>query len=74
MRLDFGKFKGHDLSDPAIPDDYMRWLADRGSYQEPGNRFVTMWKVPIVTCIEARRELEKRGWRHNGYRWKLDSE
>jgi hypothetical protein len=69
MILEFGQFKGHDLSDRAIPDDYMRWLADRGTYTLPGNRFETKWKVPILVCMEARREMERRGWEHDGDRW-----
>lgn len=62
MILDFGKFKGYSLSDPAIPVRYVKWLALRGSYQEPGNRFASKWKVPIVVSIEARREMERRGF------------
>ncbi|MFH2073755.1 MAG: hypothetical protein ABIJ57_00215 [Pseudomonadota bacterium] len=69
MRLNFGAFRGHELSDPSVPDSYVKWLALRGSYQEPGNCFVTRWKVPIDLSIEARREMEIRGYRRvdDGY-------
>lgn len=63
MILSFGQFKGRALSDPNIPVRYVKWLALRGSYQEPGNRFETKWKVPIDVSIEARREMERRGYR-----------
>jgi len=64
--LQFGQFKGRPLSDRTIPDTYIRWLALRASYPMPGNRFETKWKVPIVTSIEARREMEKRGYKRVG--------
>ena len=63
--LQFGQFKGRDINDEAVPLSYIHWLAKRGSYTEPGNRFVTTWKVPIVLSIEARREYERR----TGNRW-----
>jgi uncharacterized protein (DUF3820 family) len=63
MIIPFGRFKGLDISDTAIPDSYVKWMALRGSYQEPGNRFETKWKVPIVISIEARREMERREYR-----------
>jgi hypothetical protein len=64
--LTFGSFRGCKLSDKAIPDSYIRWLALRGSYTMPGNRFETKWKVPIVVSIEARREMENRGYKRVG--------
>lgn len=69
MTLDFGKFKGHDLSDPAIPDDYMKWLASRGKYMSTTNRFETEWKVPVLTWMAAREEMERRGYVHIGERF-----
>lgn len=61
MIIDFGRFKGYELKD--IPEDkYVEWLALRGSYPEPGNKFKTKWKVPIVLSILARREMERRGY------------
>ena len=60
--LDFGIHKGKVLSD--IPIDYLIWLALRGSYQEPGNRYGdASWKVPITISILARRECETRGYK-----------
>jgi hypothetical protein len=70
MELKFGRFKGMSLSDPAVPDTYVEWLAKRGSYTLQGNRFETTWKVPIVLSIEARREMEHRGYEHDGDRWR----
>ncbi len=63
MTIPFGTYKGRELSDRTIPDSYIGWIAKRGSYQEPGNRFETRWKVPIDLSIEARREMENRGYR-----------
>ncbi len=60
--LTFGTHKGKELSDPSIPDGYVKWLALRGSYVDPNNRFETKWKVPIVLSVEARREMERRGY------------
>ena len=63
--LDFGIHKGKVLSD--IPIDYLIWLALRGSYQAPGNRYGdASWKVPITISILARRECEARGYRRHG--------
>jgi len=58
--ITFGVHNGKYLSDPSIPDLYIKWIAKRGSYPEPGNRFVCKWKVPIVLAIYARREMERR--------------
>jgi len=63
--LDFGQYKGLLLSDPSIPITYIHWMASRGSYQNPNNRFETTWKVPITLAILARREWERR----TGERW-----
>jgi hypothetical protein len=60
--LTFGIHQGKRLNDRSIPDDYMGWLALRGSYNEPGNRFEVKWKVPIDISICARREMEARGY------------
>jgi uncharacterized protein (DUF3820 family) len=62
MKLTFGRYAGHQLSSSTVPDSYVEWLARRGSYAEPGNQFETRWKVPIVLSIEARREMERRGY------------
>ncbi len=61
MILTFGTFKGLALTDASIPDSYIQWLACRGNYQMPGNRFETKWKVPIDVSIHARREMERMG-------------
>ena len=72
MVIDFGKFKGKDLTDLSVPDTYIQWLALRGSYPMPGNRFEAKWKVPIVLSIEARREMERRGYRRDGDRYEKE--
>lgn len=65
--LDFGIHRGKLLSDKSIPDSYISWLACRGSYQEPGNKYGDpRWKVPITISILARREMEARGWKRSG--------
>jgi len=71
-KLTFGIHKGKPLSDPSISDQYIIWMALRGSYQEPGNKFNTTWKVPIVLSILARREAEKRGYRRSGDIYRKD--
>jgi len=63
MIIPFGKYKDYHLTDHFIPDRYISWLALRGSYPDKQNRFETAWKVPIVLSIEARREMERRGYR-----------
>lgn len=69
MIILFGKYKGFDLTNMAIPDGYIGWLALRGSYPDKKNRFETAWKVPIVLSIEARREMERRGYRRIDQRY-----
>lgn len=69
MILPFGIHKGRDLSDPSIPDSYMMWLASRGKYQSPSNRFETVWKVPVNVWMAARVEMERRGYSHIGERF-----
>jgi len=63
--ITFGIHSGKSLSDESIPISYIRWLAKRGSYKEPGNKFNTTWKVPITLMVLARREWENR----TGERW-----
>lgn len=64
--LTFGQYRGLSLSDASIPIGYIKWLASRGSYQEPGNKHGdAAWKVPIDLAILARREWEHR----TGERW-----
>jgi len=67
--ITFGIHNGKLLSDESIPDTYIFWLAKRGSYQEPGNRFNTAWQVPVVLSILARREAERRGFKREGDRY-----
>ncbi len=69
MRLPFGIYRNHDLSSPSIPDDYIRWLASRGTYKSKTNHFETAWKVPVDIWMAARQEMERRGYRHIGERF-----
>ena len=72
MKLQFGAFQGRELSDPAIPDSYMQWLASRGKFQDKKNRFETAWKVPVDVWMAARQEMERRGYRHIGERFEKE--
>lgn len=63
--IEFGIHRGKQLSDLTVPLSYIKWIGRRGSYQEPGNRFETRWKVPIELMVLARREWERR----TGERW-----
>jgi len=70
--LTFGVHKGKTLADPCIPNNYIIWLASRGSYPEPGNRFETKWKVPIDISILARREMERRGYKRKNDKYEKE--
>ena len=72
MIIPFGQFKGFDMSDHTVPDGYVKWMALRASYPEPGNRFETKWKVPIAVSIEARREMERRGYQRVDNRYERE--
>ena len=74
MILVFGAFKGHNLSDSAIPDSYIRWLASRGGYDSKINRFETAWKVRVDVWMAARQEMERRGYTHIGERFERRGE
>ena len=69
MILSFGIHKGKELSDPTIPDDYMKWLGSRGKYMSHTNRFETAWKVPVDVWMAARVEMDRRGYDHIGERF-----
>ena len=70
MILSFGIHKGKELSDPTIPDDYMKWLGSRGKYMSHTNRFETAWKVPVDVWMAARVEMDTRRYDHIGERFK----
>jgi len=74
MKLTFGTHIGKELSDPTIPDSYMEWLARRGTYKSPTNRFETKWKVPVLVWMAARLEMERRGYTHIGDRFEKKGE
>jgi hypothetical protein len=63
--ITFGVHRGKPLSDESVPLSYVKWIASRGNYTEPGNRFAIAWKVPIGLMVHARREWESR----TGERW-----
>lgn len=71
MIIDFGTHYGKHISDPTIPDDYMKWLATRGKYASKKNKFEIAFKVPLDIWAAARGELEKRGYYQIGERWEL---
>ncbi len=68
MILNFGSFKGKELSDPSVPDDYVRWLASRGKYKSKENRFEYSWKVPVAVWMAALGEIVRRGYQVIGER------
>jgi hypothetical protein len=72
MKLLFGAFKGRDISDISVPDSYVQWLASRGRYDSKVNRFETAWKVPVDVWMEARQEMERRGYSHIGERFEKE--
>jgi len=70
MILLFGKYRGMSLE--AIPEDYLMWLAKpkySGKFYESLHSTELKWKVPFNIKIEARRILDKRGYKLIGERW-----
>lgn len=75
MIIPFGRYSGFDTSDRiTVPDSYIKWMALRGNYTNPANRFETTWKVPITLSIIARREMEDRGYKRVGDRYEKEEE
>jgi hypothetical protein len=72
MRLTFGAFNGRELSDPAIPDSYIQWLASRGKYYKSKHSPDPTWKVPTLVWLAALTEIERRGYRIIGERFEKD--
>jgi hypothetical protein len=69
MRLTFGTFKGSKLSDPSIPDSYIKWLASRGKYYKEKHSTEPTWKVPTTVWLAALTEIERRGYQIIGERF-----
>jgi hypothetical protein len=70
MILPFGKYKGRQIED--IPEDYLCWLGKpkySGAFYKSLHSTELNWKVPLAVTIEARKILEKRGWKLNGTEW-----
>lgn len=69
MILDFGIHKDKHISDPTIPDDYVKWLASRGKYYKSKHSRETTWKVPLNIWLAALTEIERRGYKIIGERF-----
>lgn len=69
MKLFFGAFKGHDISDQSIPDGYIKWLASRGKYYKSAHSTDITWKVPLDVWEAALTEIERRGYKIIGERF-----
>ncbi len=67
MIVPFGKFYGQEMD--SLPDDYLIWLASGGRYYKSKHSTELKWKVPEPIFAEARKILEKRGYRLKGERW-----
>ena len=38
MKLTFGKYKGKEITDPSIPDDYISWMCRTHSWKTAESR------------------------------------
>ena len=72
MTLNFGVFRGHSISDPAIPDSYIKWLASRGKYYKEKHSTEPTWKVPTTVWLESLVEIERRGYKIIGDRFEKE--
>jgi hypothetical protein len=69
MILTFGQHRGEDTS--SLPDHYLMWLADqREIAQVKGTPWQkNFFKIGAELELEARKELERRGFKKHGLRW-----
>jgi len=71
MKLNFGIYKGYEISD--IPDEsYICWLAKpkySGKFYKSLHSTELNFKVPFLVIIEARKIVEKLGYKLNGETW-----
>jgi hypothetical protein len=67
--LTFGRYRGKVLSDPEVPDDYVRWVASRGKYMRKTNENELEGKIPVDAWMAGRVEMERRGYDHIGERF-----
>ena len=70
MILNFGKYKGKKLED--LPEDYIKWLGKpvySGKFYKSLHSTELNWKVPFPVKVEARKVLEKLGFKLIGERW-----
>jgi hypothetical protein len=73
MILQIGKYKGQQFE--AVPDDYLKWLAKpkySAKFYKSLHSTDLTWKVPWAVRIEARKQLEIRGYKLNGETWERD--
>ncbi len=70
MVITFGKYEGRELS--TVPDTYCKWLAKpvypREAYKSTYST-ERHWSVPAELTVEARKEMDKRGYDLKGRRW-----
>lgn len=70
MLLTFGIHKGKELS--TIDSDYLKWLSKpkySGKFYENSKSTELNWSVPFTVKLEARKELESRGYELIGETW-----
>lgn len=68
--LQFGRHKGQALQ--SIPDDYLCWLGKptySGKFYKSLTSMEKTWRVPLMTTMAARQELDRRGFKLIGERW-----
>lgn len=72
IQLTFGDHKGKTLEE--IPEDYLKWLAKpvySGKFYKSRHDNELTWRVPFHVKMEARKLLEKRGYKLVGERWEM---
>lgn len=74
--LTFGKYKGTKISELA-DEEYLCWL---GKPTYSGKFYISLhstekhFKVPFMITLEARKELENRGYYLIGEKWRKENE
>jgi len=71
MKLNFGKYKGQELS-LLTDENYLMWLAKpmyTGKYYKSIHSTELNWKVPFDVKMAARGELFRRGYKLVGERF-----
>ena len=71
MKLNFGKYKGQELS-LLTDENYLMWLAKpmyTGKYYKSIHSTELNWKIPFNVKMAARGELFRRGYKLVGERF-----